>query len=326
VILLTAGTVARLLTMERAFDAVRTAARQYSAGDAIVPPRAHLMPPFAAVESLVMPAAVPDPPALGVKLWYRREDPPGSGKFEQSALLHVLDLTSGDEALMDATALTDIRTGAMTGVACELLAPPAATTLGLIGTGRQARTQLDAVAAACALEEVRVWSRNAERAARFAAEMQDRHPALAVRAAASARDAVEGADVAVAATTATEPVIAHEWIRPGMLVCGVGSHAPHEVEIDPHTVAAAARVVVDTRYGSVERAGDIAQPLAAGAIGPEAIHELGEVLLGTAPGRRRDDEILVFKSTGFGALDVVTAMMVLEAARAEGAGTDVSLR
>ncbi len=240
-------------------------------------------------------------------------------------MLLVSPKTGMAEAILDASYLTNVRTGAMTGVAAEYLARGNAETLGIVGTGAQARTQMDGIVAVRPIRRIDVWSRSAENVVRFVEDAARLHPDIEIRGVSTAETAVMESDIVVAATTSSKPVIMDPWVRPGTLVCSVGSHTPDAAEIAPGIVARAARVVVDTRPGSLKGAGDISGPVAAGLFDELRVAELGELVLGHAPGRGSDDEITVFKSVGFAAIDLVAATMVVKEARERGLGSELSL-
>lgn len=325
-LVLTRSEVARLFPMAAALDAVRRAAADYVAGHAQVPARVRIEVPEAHGEMLFMPGRLTRAAALGLKVVGAFRGNPVLGLPVSLGAVLLMDPKTGEAvALLDATHVTDVRTGAMTGVACEHLAREDAAVLGLIGSGAQARTQLEGVAAVRALREVRVWSRSAERVAGFVEEARLRYPALDIRPSDSPEAAARGADIVVAATTSATPVVADEWIAPGTLVCGVGSHTPDAAEIAPGIVARAARIVVDTRRGAVEGAGDISGPLARGLCPPDRVHELGELVLGQVPGRRSRDEVTVFKSVGFAAVDLYAATVIVRAATARGLGRELDI-
>jgi ornithine cyclodeaminase/alanine dehydrogenase-like protein (mu-crystallin family) len=128
----------------------------------------------------------------------------------------------------------------------------------------------------------------------------------------------------VAATTATAPIILSEWVRPGTTVCGIGSNRPTATELDPALVAHADLVAVDTREGTLH-IGDLARPIAAGELDPARVVELGELVLGTAPGRQTPDQITIFKSVGFAAVDLAAARLIVAAAREQGLGQEIDL-
>ncbi len=318
--------VAALLPMTAALDVVAEAAAEYSRGGAVVPQRTHIETERPAGEVLVMPGYLPGLGAVGVKIWSRFEEDGTPGSFVTSAVLYYQDPALGVEALLDASYLTEVRTGALTGLACRYLARPDARRLGLIGSGVQAHTQLAGVLAATPVAEVRVWDVSPERLGQFVDQARAAHPAARIDAAKDAEHAVAGADIVSTATSATTPVFDDAWIGRGVLVCGIGSHTPDAAEIDPRTVARAARIVVDTRAGALSGSGDISGPIAAGLVSADSVVELGELVLGRAAGRGSPDEIAVFKSVGFAALDVVAAHAVVRAAVGRSAGQEILLR
>lgn len=310
-LILTRADVERLLPMPVAMEIVRTAATEYSAGRGIVPPRPVIVTADPVGEMVFMPGYMPAMQAIGVKVWSRFEFEGSSGPTT-SALIVYRDLKRGIEVLMDAGHVTDIRTGALSALACEYLAPPSAARGAIIGAGIQARTQLEALVTATKVDEILVWSRTTKRAAEFVATESPRYPDRQIRLAASAAEAIGGADVVLAATTAATPVVDDSWVRPEALVCGIGSHTLTTAEIDPRTVARAEVIVVDSRQAAVNGAADIAQPIADGLIEADAILELGEI---AARGvTRRYAAPAVFKSVGFAALDVAAAKAVTDAA------------
>lgn len=310
-LILTRADVERLLPMAAAIEIVRTAAREYSAGRATVPPRPHIVTSNPTGEMLFMPGYMPAMQAVGVKLWSRFEFA-GPAGAATSALIVYRDLKRGVEVVMDGGYVTDIRTGALSALACEYLAPRSAARAAVIGAGIQARTQLEAVVAATDVSEVRVWSRTRGRATEFVEAASRRHRDRDIRLAGSAEAAIEGADVVLAATTSATPIVDDGWVKPEALVCGVGSHSRSTAEIDPRTVTRAEVIVVDSRLGVLHGPDDIAQPIANGLIQEEAVVELGEI---TARGITRAYAApAVFKSVGFAALDVAAAKAVTDAA------------
>jgi ornithine cyclodeaminase/alanine dehydrogenase-like protein (mu-crystallin family) len=326
-LILTATEVERVLGMPEAFAATREAALAHVRGETDSPVRTALSVPASHGEVLVMPGVVGGT-VFGTKTWFswpeRRGDIPGTG-----ALILLLDPESGRECLMDAGAVTDLRTGAMTGLAAERLAPAGASRVGMVGTGIQARTQAMALVHALpGLAELAVTSRDPDRRARFAADLEAElralHPGreLRVRAVPDARTAVEGADVVVAATTSGTPVVDDAWVTGDVLVCGVGSHDRRSAELPPELVARADTVVVDTLRGGVDGAGDVADAIERGLLDRDRVVELGRLLEGEPVPERG---LSVFKSVGFSAADVVCGAAVLAAAVAAGLGTSVDL-
>jgi ornithine cyclodeaminase/alanine dehydrogenase-like protein (mu-crystallin family) len=217
--------------------------------------------------------------------------------------------------VMHAGAITAIRTAAVSAVATKLLARPGSRTLAILGAGVQARSHLEAMRAVLPFEDVRVWSRTPG----HAAELDG------VREVFSVEEALRGADVVVTATAAREPIVEREWLAEGAHVNAVGSSIPTTRELDTETMAAAA-LFVDRRESTVNEAGDFLFAERDGAIGPEHIRaELGELLIGAAPGRSSESELTVFKSLGLAVEDLASAEHVLRRARAEGAGVEVDL-
>jgi ornithine cyclodeaminase/alanine dehydrogenase-like protein (mu-crystallin family) len=223
--------------------------------------------------------------------------------------------TGATRALLNAGAITAIRTAAVSAVATRLLARPGSSRLAILGAGTQARSHLEAMRAVLELEHVSVWSRTPGRAALLAG----------VEEAASAREAVAGADVVVTATSAREPIVELGWLAAGAHVNAVGSSVPSTRELDSATMAAAA-LYVDRRESTLAESGDYLLAASEGAIGPQAIRgEIGELLIGAAEGRRSEHELTVFKSLGLAVEDLAAAEVVLERALAEGAGVEVEL-
>jgi len=223
-------------------------------------------------------------------------------------------------AMLNASAVTEIRTAAVSAVATELLARADATELAIIGTGVQARAHLLAIAAARPLTGIRVAGRDQAKARRFAEGMRER-AAAPVTACASAADAVAGAGIVVTATSSAEPVLRRDWLAPGAHVNAVGACVPQARELDTETMAAAA-LFTDSRQSAASEAGDYVLAQAEGAIGPDHIRaELGEVLAGTAPGRADDAEITVFESLGLAVEDLAAAALAYRKAAELGSGS-----
>ncbi|HVT16977.1 MAG TPA: ornithine cyclodeaminase family protein [Thermoanaerobaculia bacterium] len=222
-------------------------------------------------------------------------------------------------AYLDASAVTAIRTAAVSGLATRLLAGEEAGDLAILGAGTQARTHLEALAAVRPLRRVRVWSRKPESARAFAAAESARH-GLPVEPAASVRQAVEGADLICTTTAAAEPILAGEWIAAGAHVNAVGACFAAARELDTAAVVRA-RLFVDSRESAVNESGDFLIPRREGAIGDTHIQgELGELVLGRVVGRRSPDEVTLFKSLGLAVEDLAASHHVYRKALARGSG------
>ena len=219
-------------------------------------------------------------------------------------------------AVVDADRLGQLRTGAASAVAARHLARPGAESLGVIGCGGQARTQVACIRAAVpSVRRVVAWCRTPERLAAFCAET----------GAEPAEDAREAAAQAIVATVTTsrDPVLRGEWLRPGALVCAVGANRLPARELDDVVVQRAAFVCCDSIEQARIESGDLVEPIANGVLDWLEVHELQEVVGGDLPGRQHDDDIVLFKSNGLAAWDVAAAAAVVERARARGVGREL---
>ncbi|HXD33784.1 MAG TPA: ornithine cyclodeaminase family protein [Pyrinomonadaceae bacterium] len=222
-------------------------------------------------------------------------------------------------AFMNASAITAIRTAAVSAVATQVLSREDASELAIIGAGVQARSHLEAMACVRKLKKVRVTSRNPEHAKAFAAEMGARFE-FPIEPVTSAEEAITGADIIVTVTTSKEPVVHREWLGPGSHINAIGTYSPRAREIDTATMVDAT-LFVDRRESALNEAGDYLIAAAVGAITPDHIHaELGEVLIGSASGRSSDDEITLFKSLGLAIEDLAAADYVFRKARHQQVG------
>ena len=268
----------------------------------------------------VMPAFIPEPPALGAKMVTVFGSNSTAGLPTHLATIVLLDSMTGELlSILDGRYITEARTAAVSAFSVRQLARPSASTVAIIGSGVQARSHLEAIAIVRPLTTVRVWSPTAAHREAFAREMQPRI-AAPIAVAASARDAVDGADVIVLVTAAREPVIDRGWVRAGAHVCAVGGCRPTEREMDSALVADA-RLFVDSRAGALAEAGDIVIPMGEGKFDASHIAgELGEVALGTVAGRTSDAEITIFKSLGMAVEDIAAAHLAYRKAAERGLG------
>jgi alanine dehydrogenase len=227
-------------------------------------------------------------------------------------------------AIMDGTAITALRTAAGSAVATKYLAREESSILGILGSGVQAESHLVAMCQVRLITEARVYSRDQGRRESFARRMTD-ELGMAVVPVSSARDAVEGIDIVVTATTAREPIVDGKWFAEGAHINCVGSGLPDRRELDDTTVLRS-KVVVDTRESALEEAGDLLIPMAKGLITEEWIHaELGDIVAGKAPGRTSEGEITLFKSVGVALQDVAAAARAYKQARSLGIGHNINL-
>ena len=314
--------VKRLLAMEECIDLMASVLADLARGAVWQPLRFVVRPPEEPSLMGLMPAHRSEPTAsYGLKAVCIFPSNAARGiDLHQGGVL-LFDGETGElRALVDASAITATRTAAVSGVATRALAREDARELAILGSGVQARSHLEAMAAARRFERARVWSRTAEHAAAFAADAQVPFP---VEAVASAEEAVRDADVVVTATSSPEPIVRRDWLKTGAHVNAVGSSIPTARELDADTVAASA-LFADARESMVNEGGDYLFAAREAGIGPDHIRaELGEVLTGSGRGRLADDELTVFKSLGLAAEDLAAAEHVYTRARATGVGATV---
>ena len=325
-LLLSESDLARVLELRDLIPAMREALRRFSAGDVVQPVRPTLVIEPAGGYYSTMPAYVRDERggALGMKSVTFFPGNAGGPHPTHLATILLLDPATGAPlAILDGRLVTELRTAAVTAVSVELLAKAGARRLALLGSGVQARSHLRALALVRDLASVKVWSRNAAHAARFVREMAGT-VGCPLETAASVREAMRGADLVVAVTSAREPITDAAWLEPGMHVCAVGSSTADVRELDGASVARC-RVFVDSRASAAAESGDLIMAQRDGFIGADhVVAELGEVAAG-APGRRSDGEITLFKSLGLAVEDVVAARLAYERACSLGAGRTATL-
>lgn len=216
-------------------------------------------------------------------------------------------------AVIEADRLGQRRTGAASAVAARHLAREGATSLGIIGCGWQAESQVESIRSAVAIERVVAYCRNEERLAEFCARM-DAEPGE------YNRDAAEQ-DIVVTATTSKDPVLRGEWLRPGALVCAVGANRLEARELDNALVERATFVCCDSKEQALVEAGDLVEPVERGVLDWLEVHELAEVVGGEVRGRQSPDDIVLFKSLGIAAEDLAVGKLVLDRAIERGVGT-----
>ncbi|HEV2224494.1 MAG TPA: ornithine cyclodeaminase family protein [Candidatus Acidoferrales bacterium] len=227
-------------------------------------------------------------------------------------------------ALIEARYLGQMRTGAASGVATKLLARRDARTVGIIGTGLQAETQIEAVAAVRKIERVRAFGRDPERRQRFAREMSAKL-GVPVEATASAEEAVHDADILITSTTASKPVVEGRWLRAGMHLNAIGANFPEKAELDADAVSRADVIFADSRDQSKLEAGDLIQAFEGDYSRWNEVKELSDLIAERVEGRTSPEQITLFKSNGIAIEDIVTAGRVYELALERGIGSNVEL-
>jgi ornithine cyclodeaminase len=317
--------VARLLPMDECVEVMAEALAALERGEMHQPLRFVVRPPDAAGLLGLMPAHRSGASAaFGLKAVCVMPGNPDRGLDAHQGVVILSDGETGEvRAVVNASAITGIRTAAVSGVATRLLAREDARELAVLGAGVQARSHLEAMAVVGAFERARIWSRTPAHAEALAAEPGELP--FPVEAAASAEEALAGADVVCTTTSAPEPILRRAWLRAGAHVNAVGSSIPTTRELDTETMAAAS-LFVDRRESTLNEAGDFLFPQREGAIGPDHIRaELGELLVGSAAGRTSSEELTVFKSLGLAVQDLAAAEHLYRRAREEGAGQEVEL-
>lgn len=265
----------------------------------------------------LMPGALAVDGYFGAKLVSVFADPANPGHRAHRGVVVLFDGRSGDPVCMaDAETITLIRTAAASAVATDALARRDASRLAIFGTGHQAEAHIHAIGHVRRLSDVVVWGRSPQRALDLAARVSEA-TGLNVRTAPSAREAAEGADILCTVTSASEPVLCGEWVQPGAHVNAVGSSAPGPREIDRDLVVRS-RFVADHRAHVLQHGAEFLEARAAGAIDDaHIVAEIGEVLLGSVPGRRDEREITVYKSLGHAVQDLAATAYVYEQHRRE---------
>lgn len=311
IFVLTEDEVKQLLTMEMALDAVEAAFRKLGLDEAQNIPRSRCQTDHVVLH--VMSAAAKTLGIAGFKAYTTSK---------KGAHFHVglFDGKTGElTALIQADYLGQVRTGAASGVATKFLARPDSCTVGLFGTGKQARTQLLAVCKVRTIEHVAVFSRNEENRRAFCAEMTPLC-GCPVEPARRPEDAARGKDIVITATNSRDPVLHGDWLADGAHLNIIGSNYLSKTEIDVGVVRRSATIIVDSKDQAHLEAGDFRQAFDEGALQWPAIRELGELVAGRAPGRKHASDITLFKSLGLAVEDIATAAKVVAKAKETNVG------
>ncbi len=319
VIVLTHDEVYRLLPMADAIAAMEEAFLSIAKGEAHQPLRSVIRPPQSVGLMALMPSYAVG--AYGVKAVCVFADNRARGIDPHQGAVLVFSGETGElQAVVDASAVTAIRTPAVSALAARLLARQDAQDMAVLGAGLQGRGHARAFALVRPLRRICVYDLVPERAAAFAREVQA-ELRLPVQAVESAEDAVRGADLVVTTTNSREPVLRGEWLDPGTHVCAVGASTPAERELDVEAVARAS-LFADRRESIENESADYLEAVRTGSIGPGHLRaELAELVGGAHPGRVAPDEITLFKSLGLAVEDLAAARHAYEAALTAGVGT-----
>ena len=316
-LLLTEADVKGLLTMPMALTAVEESFRRLATGSAIVHPRQRLHIPGKSYLHY-MAAADATGGYMGLKIY-------SSAKEGLRFIVPLFNVTTGDlAAIIEADFLGQVRTGAASGVATRWMARENVRVVGIIGTGLQARTQLEAIAAVRKLGAVRVCGRDANRREKFVAEMaaQLRVP---VRSAANAEEAVRDADIVITSTTSTNPVVEGRWLKKGTHINAIGANFPQKRELDAEAVERCDVIAVDSREQSKLESGDLIQVFGQDDKRWNRVAEMADIVGGKAPGRTNPEQITLFKSNGIAIEDIVVAGQIYELARQRKIGREIPM-
>lgn len=313
---LTESDVGKILSMPDALRVVEDVLREMGQGRASNHPRQRVRVPNGILH--VMSAGLPTRGYLGFKYY-------SAFRSGVRFWFHLLDANTGELlAVMQANRLGQQRTGAASGVATKFLARLDAASVGILGTGWQAESQLEAMRAVRSIRAIRCYSREPEQRKAFAQKMSVQLD-VDVRAADSAEEAVREADIVITATNSREPVLCGEWLARGAHINAIGSNRAEARELDDDAVTRSAFVCVDSIEQAKIESGDLMGPIERGLLSWERVHELGDVVAGKAAGRAHRDDITLFKSNGIAVEDVAVGAWVYERAREQGIGRRITL-
>ena len=323
-LLLSRDDVTQILQMPDCMDVVEKAFAELANGTAVLPLRIPITPPDGL--ALYMPAYLKEMGALACKVVSVYKDNPTKHKLPTTIGTVLLQNAETGQVIciMDGGYLTAVRTGAVSGVATKYMArEDDGQVAGIFGAGVQAKMQLWAVAVARKLSKAMVYDISSEAADRFVAEMSAKLGMEVVKV--GSAEELLAADIICTATSSPTPLFDGKKVREGTHINGIGSHTPNARELDTTTVKRS-KFVADSTEACLKEAGDLMIPIEEGALDESHIHaDLGEIVLGTKPGRTGDDEITLFKSNGLAIQDTATAKLVYDRACESGIGTDVDL-
>ncbi len=323
--IITHSQVRNLLPMRDCINAVTEALSDLARGAGVQPLRSGFQLPNREGVMAWMPGALASGKPFGVKILSIFENAVEQGLDSHQGGVMIFDPNSGRPlALLEAGAVTAVRTAAVSAIATDSLALPDASILAILGSGIQARSHLEAMLAVRPVTEVRVWSRTPENARGFADEQSALH-GLPVQVAPDVAKAVEGADVICTTTGAREPIVEGQMLCEGMHLNVVGSSVPTCQEIDTSAVARSS-YFTDRRESLANEAGEYINAVREGVMhAKDPVPELGEVLTAAHPGRESASEITIFRSLGLAVEDLASAQLVFERAVERDVGVSVDL-
>lgn len=331
ILVLKESDISPIISMSDIISADREALSIYSNHQSNIPLRTNINVPEFNGQCLFMNGYAAPAKALGVKIVSVYPDNINKNLTSVPATMVLVNAETGIvNALIDGTYLTRLRTGAISGLATEILSRKDSKILALFGTGGQAITQLEAILTVRKIELVKVFDIVYERADEFAKKMtvlySKKYNNVKIIAVKSSDEAVENADIITTVTTSKKPVFKIDKIKSNVHINGVGSYTPDMCEVPEEVVVKANKIYVDTRDGAINESGDLIGPIKKGLINIEKINgELGEVINGKIKGRENDDEMTFFKTTGSAVLDLVAAQKIYELAKKNNIGKIIDL-
>ncbi|OGS42029.1 MAG: alanine dehydrogenase [Euryarchaeota archaeon RBG_16_62_10] len=328
-LILTGKQVRKLLDMKDVLGAVEDAFRHKGLGKVQMPPKMYLFYQKFDGDLRTMPSYVEDMDVSAVKIV--NVHPQNQKTYGMRTVMAVLVLvnphTGAPLAFMDATHITDMRTGGASAVASKYLARPGPKVLGIIGAGNQARTQMLALITQYGqFDEVKLYDMYPDKTKAMVREFRRKYKGMVgkIRAAKDAEDAVRSSDIIVTCTSSRAPIVMDGWVKDGAHINCIGADAPGKQEVDPKVLKKALLVIDDWEQAS--HSGEINVPLAKGELAREDVNaEIGEVVAGLKPGRQNDEQISVFCSTGLAIQDCLTAKIVYDHAQAQKVGRSMQI-
>ena len=309
--------VRAVLTMPMAVEAIEEISRKQATGEVVVHPRRRFELPGGGFFHYMAAADF----SMGFVAMKQYTYVRGKLRF----LVPLYEMATGDLlAIIEADYMGQLRTGAASGVATKYLARKDSRVAAIIGTGGQARTQLEAIFTVRKLESARAYGRDAAKREKFCAEMSERL-GIPVRPCTSAAEAVRGADIVSTATTTSQPVVSGADLSPGAHINAIGANHAHKRELDDEAVASADIIVVDSVEQSRQEAGDLIIAFHGDESCWTGVKKLSEIVAGKASGRTSDTEVTLFKSNGIASWDLAAAMKVYALAREKGLGRELPL-
>jgi alanine dehydrogenase len=320
-LLLGEAQIKRILTMRDTLNAVEQCFGAFGRGEVDMPCKVYLNYPKYGGDIRVMPSYVAKLGISGVKIVNVHPHNPKKHKLRSvmATLLMIEPKTGVPIAVFDATHITLMRTGAAAGIASKYLSRKSSSTLALVGAGKQAWTQLEAVVMVRPIRRVLLYDIARKVSEEFIRHFARRYPKLTFEICGSIEECAHQADIVCTLTPVREPIIKSQWIRPGTHINAMGADAEGKEELDP-ALLKRAKVVIDD-WAQASHSGEINVPLRQGKITEKDVYgEIGHIVAGLKPGRTADEEITIFDSTGLGVQDLLTAAKIYRIAKARKLG------